>query len=184
MNVVGRDPAGGGSPAELEALRARLQAIARRRVAPDAVEDLVQEALRIVVERRLLAPGGGHTEGELRLAACFQVLRNVIGNHYQRERVRRRRLTGEDAAHGVAAEGPTPIEALESEQAVGLVERTLAIMASTDAACARYLRTLAGGVTPRDAARTESLEESAFYRRVYRCRQKLRALLEREGYFA
>lgn len=184
MNVVGRDSAGGDTPAELEALRARLHSIARRRVAPDAVDDLVQEALRIVVERQLLSRSGGHTEGELRLAACFQVLRNVIGNHYQRERVRRRRLTGEDAAHGVAAEGPTPIEALESAQAIGLLERTLEVLAATDAACARYLRALAGGATPRDAARAESLEETVFYRRVYRCRQKLRALLEREGYFA
>lgn len=184
MNVEDRDSPGGTSPAELEALRARLQGIARRRVTPDAVDDLVQEALRIVVERRLLDRDAGHTEGEMRLAACFQVLRNVIGNHYQRERVRRRRLTGEDAAYSVAADGPTPIEALESAQAVGLVERAIARMAATDAACARYLRTLANGVAPRDAARAESLEETAFYRRVYRCRQKLRALLEREGYFA
>ena len=36
MNVVGRDSAGGDTPAELEALRARMHSIARRRVSSAA----------------------------------------------------------------------------------------------------------------------------------------------------
>ncbi len=174
------------SPGELslDDLRARFTSLARRRVHPDAVEDLVQEALRIVVERRMIEPDSTGTGGTPRLAACFQVLRNVIGNHYQRERVRRRRLTVAEAGEAVRDVTPTPLEALETEQAVRTIEGALARMASTDAGCARYLAALAGGASPREVAQRESLEETVFYRRVYRCRQKLRTALAAMGYFA
>lgn len=183
MNVPEHDAPGTDEGLSLDSLRARFTSLTRRRVDADAVEDLVQEALRIVIERRMLDRDA--TEGGApRLAACFQVLRNVIGNHYQRERVRRRRLTAPEAADAVRDAAPTPLEALETAQAVRTIEAALARMAASDTGCARYLRALADGATPREVAARERLEETAFYRRVYRCRQKLRAALATAGYFA
>ncbi|MFN8588203.1 MAG: hypothetical protein U0704_10435 [Candidatus Eisenbacteria bacterium] len=167
----------------LEQLRARFTSLTRRRVHPDAVEDLVQEALRIVIERRMLDPQA-EAGASPRLAACFQTLRNVIGNHYQRERVRGRRLASADAGEAVSDGAPTPLEALESEQAVRTIETALDRMTATDPGCARYLNALAAGASPREVAARETLEETVFYRRVYRCRQKLRAVLATAGYFA
>ena len=167
----------------LKQLRERFVSITRRRVAPDAVEDIVQDAMRVVIERGLSGPGSMET-GEPALAWCFQVLRNVIGNHYQKERVRQRR-TGPDVddldPHDPA---PAPLEALASDEALRVVGDCLAEMAASDAGCARYLRRLVEGLAPRDLAREEDVTEAVLYRRVYRCRLKLRERLERRGYFA
>ena len=54
-------------------------------------------------------------------------------------------------------------------------------MATRDRDCARYLQRLFDGVAPGELARQEGLEEAALYRRVYRCRIKLRTLLARRG---
>lgn len=168
----------------LGALRARLLSVARRRVAPAAAEDLVQETLRILVEKGVRGPADEPPGGATAIVYAFRVLRNVIGNHYQRERVRTR-TSGPAAAAALAPDpAPTPLEALSSRQAVEIVRACLASMTSDDGACERYLRRLLEGLTPRDLAHEEGLEERVLYRRVYRCRLKLRALLEQRGVLA
>jgi DNA-directed RNA polymerase specialized sigma24 family protein len=168
----------------LSEVRARLAGLARRRVAADAVEDVVQDALRVIVERGLDSPGALADAGEPGLAWCFRVLRNVIGNHYQKERVQARRRDGGERAEAAHHPDPSPLESLASADSVRLVESCLAGMESTDPACARYLRRLGQGFSPRELAGEERLDEAVLYRRVYRCRIKLRALLEAKGYFA
>jgi DNA-directed RNA polymerase specialized sigma24 family protein len=163
----------------------RLVQVARRRVAPDAVEDLVQETLRIIVERGIRGPGDLAPDDQPGLAYSFQVLRNVIGNHYQKERTRRRRLVVvPPAGFEVADPAPEPLVALAAEDAARAVHACLDAMARTDAACARYMRGLADGRTPRELAREDAVAEPALYRRLYRCRVKLRALLAEKGIFA
>jgi RNA polymerase sigma factor (sigma-70 family) len=169
------------SDAWLFELRARCVAIARRRVEPDAVEDVVQEAMRVIVERGLQGPGGPDVEGRPPLAWCFQVLRNAIGNHYQKQRVRRARLAPLEAAEDRPDAGRTPLEALASGEAVRLLERALEAMSGGDPDCARRLRRLAEGDSPGALARAERVAEAAFYRRLYRCREKLRARLAELG---
>ena len=70
----------------LASLRVRFLAIAKRRVRPDDLEDVVQDALRIVHQK--------HREIEAErgmLMWSLAVLRNVIGNYYQaKERLTRR----------------------------------------------------------------------------------------------
>lgn len=184
MNPANPEPPLAVSGPWLIQLRERFVSVARRRVAPDAVEDVVQDALRIVVERGLEGPGALAEGGEPALAFAFRVLRNVIGNHYQKERVRRRRWEPEDRARSSPDSSPAPLEALESADALRLVESCLARMETRDPACARYLRRLADGAAPRELAGEERLAEAVLYRRVYRCRIKLRTLLEQNGYFA
>ena len=168
----------------LEALRARLLSVARRRVQPHAAEDIVQDTLRILLEKGLRGPGSEIVEGVAPMAYAFRVLRNVIGNHYQRERVRGRVHAPPAAGLSRPASDPTPLEALASDEAIGIVESCLDRMRDTDAACARYLRRLIEGRTPRDLAGEEKITEPVLYRRVYRCRLKLRALLAERGIFA
>jgi RNA polymerase sigma factor (sigma-70 family) len=162
----------------LAALRRRFQDVAGRRVSRDAVEDVVQDALRVVVEH-LRAEEGPATRPSL--AWCFQTLRNVIGDHYRRDRRARGRRA--DLAEGAVITGsdPDPIEALAAAEVVARVLEALETMASRDGACARYLRQLGAGIRPAELARDERVSEAVLYRRVYRCRQKLRALLEEKG---
>lgn len=168
----------------LAELRTRFMSVTRRRVTPDVVEDLVHEALRIVVEQGLTRPGAATLEGEAGFAFGFRVLRNVIGNHYQRLRTEQRRRDPAWPAVEFADPAPGPLLALERSEAFAAVRAGLAALAVTDKHCARYLSRLADGYLPREVAGEEEMDEALFYRRVYRCRKKLRVLLEQRGFFA
>jgi len=161
-------------------LRRQFLRLARRRVPEAVVEDLVQEALRIVVEKGITGPGelvDGHRPGA---AFAFRVLRNTIGNHYQRARTRSGDVSL-DAALGAADDAATPLEALAQTDAVAAVYSALDELARDDRACAQNLRRLAEGARAGELARTAGVEEAAFYRRIYRCRLKLRDLLRTKG---
>ncbi len=172
---------GRASEAWLAALRERFVAIARRRVPAEAVEDIVQDTLRVVVEKGWNGPGA-EVDGRPGLAWCMQALRNVIGNHYQRARVRAARSAGAAPLEAVADPGRDPLEALASRDAERLVHDALERMGATDPRCGWWLARLADGHTPGELARASSIEENAFYRRLWRCREKLRALLAERGW--
>jgi RNA polymerase sigma factor (sigma-70 family) len=165
----------------LSEVRVRFLAVARRRVPADAAEDVVQDAMRILVEKGALVPGAESPGGAPALAFAFAVLRNVIGNYYQRERTRRTVPDAEEAARQAPDPAPTPLEALAREERVRIVRESLEAMGRSDEACARYLQRLLDGASPRELASQEGLEEAVLYRRVYRCRVKLRGLLEERG---
>ena len=162
-------------------LRVRLLEVARRRVHADSVEDVVQDALRVIAEKGPPEIGGRTPEGRPALVWCFQVLRHTIGNHYQRERTRRARLAGDTALSRRADPGPAPLEALASREAVGMIHAALEALDREADRCARYLRSLAGGTPVGRLAVEEQVKEAILYRRIYRCREKLRQLLRERG---
>ena len=163
-------------------LRERFLSIARRRVPEDTAEDLVQEALRIIHEKAGFDPGADSVDGDPPLAWCFQVLRNVIGNHYQKERTRSR---PEDEAKRTEAASPltlpTPLEALESREVDELLAGAIGEVEREGGPCGGYLRRLAAGVEPAALADQDGVAPAILYRRLYRCRKKLRTILHRKG---
>ena len=94
----------------LAALRERFHDVASRRVPYEAVEDVVQEALRVVVEHL----PAQEAEERLSIAWCFQTLRNVIGDHYRRVRRACGRWAHLSEGAEVTSGEPDPIEALAS----------------------------------------------------------------------
>jgi RNA polymerase sigma factor (sigma-70 family) len=163
----------------LALLRKRFVEVASRRVGASDVEDVVQEALRVIAEKGL-GPLSGAIEGRPPVAWCFQVLRNAVGNHYHREDTRRRRLTARPDDDEVGAAHRTA-EELESTEALRLIEDALREMGRGDPSCARYLNRIVDGHRPQDVAEAEGLDPPVFYRRLYRCRRKLRDLLIARG---
>lgn len=161
----------------LELLRARLVEIAQRRVDASDVDDVVQDALRVIAEKRF-GPEDGAAGGRPELAWCFQVLRNTIGNHYRREETRRRRLVSTDPD---GASGQRFAEELGSHEALALIEDALHEMHRGDPRCARYLSRLIDSAKPHEVASEEGLDPPVFYRRLYRCRKKMRDLLTARG---
>lgn len=157
-------------------LRDRFVSVAARRVERDAVEDLVQDALRIVHEKAAVGPGT-LVDGKPALAWCFQVLRNVIGNHYQRRRSAAATL--DDQA--LTADDPTPLDRLEAADRVREVQAALAELERGSRSCGRYLRGVLGGVDPGDLATGDGIEPAVLYRRLYRCREQLRQILAARG---
>jgi len=168
----------------LTAVRREFVRIASRRVSADDVEDVVQDAMRVIAEKRM-DRGAEPVDGQMPLAWCFQVLRHTIGNHYQRERTRHRHLEGDagavDRAEGGPDSGPTSLEAMDSFATLTVIEDALGAMRRPDAKCARYLSRLADGERAGSIAESERIERAAFYRRLYRCRQKLRDILTAKG---
>jgi RNA polymerase sigma factor (sigma-70 family) len=170
----------------LAKLRERFVEGAARRVDGSDVEDVVQEALRIVVEKRAeveegIDAGSGTIDKLPPVAWCFQVLRNVIGNHYRREDVRKRRLQSQDDDGPAAATTVSLAETLDSRETLQLIEHALSEMRQSDPQCGRYISRLVEDARPQEVAEEEGLAPAVFYRRLYRCRQKLRQLLVARG---
>jgi RNA polymerase sigma factor (sigma-70 family) len=163
----------------LEKLRKRFVEVATRRVGESDVEDVVQDAMRVVAEKGL-GPGAEPIEGRPPVAWCFQVLRNAVGNHYRREETRQRRLVSSPTA-GDAEPSQRLVEELESVETLRLIEDALDEMRRGDPKCGRYLALLVDGARPQDVAVDEGIEAPVFYRRLYRCRRKLRELLVARG---
>lgn len=153
--------------------------LASRRVDEADVEDVVQEAMRVIAEKGI--DRGAEPVGDaMSMAWCFQVLRNTIGNHYQRQKTRQR-WTETDTDVVERAQNPRVIEAMDSETTLALIEGALGEMLQSDPKCAGYLSRLVDGARAGDIADGESIERATFYRRLYRCRQKLRELLTAKG---
>lgn len=167
-------PEASGAEAWYEALRRRFLSVARSRVPDTVLEDIVQDAIRIVHEKGLT----GATElvdGRPRLAWCFQVLRNVIGNYYTKKRERGRLLELNEPV----GSGPilSPAEALEQNELGRLIGEALLSMSREDGSCPRYLTAIAEGMRMADLAEREGVEPAILYRRVYRCRARFRKIL-------
>jgi RNA polymerase sigma factor (sigma-70 family) len=169
----------------LNQLRDRFVAVARRRVPAEAVDDVVQEALTVVYQKGISITQADSVDELPPLAWCFQVLRNMIGNFYQKQRTRSMVSVDDDLDRLDAADqGPTPLEALESGEMQRLVREALEVLAHDGSACRHYLLRLLEGITPADLASEEAIEPAVLYRRIYRCRTKLREILEQKGVLA
>lgn len=168
----------------LRALRKQFERIAARRVGRDDVQDVVQEAMRIVAEKGIEEQAAG--EGALpHLGWCFQVLRHTIGNHYRRERTRKQRFVSDsdlpdEETSGLDAPGPI-VEAFGSADTLRLIEAAIADLEREQPQCGRYVSQLVAGMRPHEIATAAGLDGPVFYRRLYRCRQKLRVLLTARG---
>jgi DNA-directed RNA polymerase specialized sigma24 family protein len=148
-------------------LRQRFSEIAARRVPESAVDDVVQDALGIV-----LAKGG--TQPDLRWS--FAVLRNVIGNYYQK-----RRHHDSLEAVEVADDRPDALAALTTDERHRTIRTAVDELRLDRPDCAAWLWSLAQGTKAGELAARAQLDRDAFYRKIYRCRQQLAAILRRKG---
>ena len=137
-------------------------------------EDVVQDALRIVVEK---APSETPD-----LAWCFQVLRHTIGNHYRRERTRRRWVEQDPEGDKVArAEDTGMLEAMELREVTEVFSASIRELGGPEDRCRGYLGRMLEGSSPNDLASEEGIDPAVLYRRLYRCRQRLREILRKKG---
>lgn len=170
-----------------ENLRVRFLGIAKRRVQQDNLEDLVQEALQIVLRK---AREQHRTENVL--VWSLTVLRNVIGNHYQaRRRETERMVTGEDILDNVADATAGPDQMPETDPHL---ENALASLAERFPRCGKIfagiLASLELGGGPREVSQralesiqrtTPEMTRGGFYTALHRCRSQLRAILDKES---
>jgi RNA polymerase sigma factor (sigma-70 family) len=150
------------------------------------VEDLCQDALRIILERGIGDPRAADVDGRPALAWCLQVLRNTIGNYYQRERTRSSRANAveEETVDHTPSAPRTPLESLETRETLSLLVDAIDALSDSGEGCRRYLHELLEGRSPAEIASVAGVPAAAFYRRLYRCRQRLRELLLARGVLA
>ncbi|MFH1845911.1 MAG: hypothetical protein ABIF77_22230 [bacterium] len=195
LDTLSRRALAGDSQAEtafFHQLRVRFLTIAKRRVRPDSLEDVVQDALRIVHEK--------HTErGDERgiLMWSLTVLRNVIGNYYQaKERQQRHEAQVEnlEALPAASSLGPslawTGADPDDFSETGALVRKAVAVLAEKSPRCGFYfqriLESLDLGGGPREISQRAlewvqrdepDLTRGSFYTALHRCRARLREIL-------
>lgn len=172
-----------------EELRVRFLALSKRRVQPDHVEDVVHDALGVVL-RKYREPG---RESGI-LVWSLTVLRNVIGNHYQRRRRDGERTTQVEDWRTVPSAAVTvdPTADLSDAEAADRIERAIALLGERSARCGTLFRHILGSLTAGGGQREISgralasvqkelpdLTRNSFYVALHRCRAQLRVILDR-----
>jgi DNA-directed RNA polymerase specialized sigma24 family protein len=159
-------------------LNVRFSQIAKRRVRNDDAEDVVQDALRIVAERY-----GNRAEQVRTLAFSLTVLRNVIGNYYQKRERTDRGQPFDEGLHGYYTDSPDMVR----EQ----VKKALVILAEEAPRCGLIFeallesldlgggsREVSGRLFEKLQSRLEGITRNAFHVALHRCRDRLRTILE------
>jgi DNA-directed RNA polymerase specialized sigma24 family protein len=172
-----------------EDLRVRFLAIAKRRVQPDHVEDVVHEALGVVLSKYGALPRDRNI-----LLWSLTVLRNVIGNHYQsRRRDHDRTVQVEDWRTVPAASLATdPMADLAGGESAELLQQAITDLARRSPRCgtifAHILGSVEAGGGPREISQRAlelvqrelpDMSRNTFYVALHRCRAQLRGLLDR-----
>ena len=159
----------------LSLLRQRFAEIAARRVPEDAVEDIVQDALGIVLAK---GPAEAHREGRIdpSLRWSFNVLRNVIGNWYQK----RRRHEGLENLQ-LADDRPDALASLTTAERAQTIRIAVDELRVKRPDCADWLWSMAQGTKAGILAARARMEQAVFYRKIYRCRKMLAEILLRKG---
>jgi RNA polymerase sigma factor (sigma-70 family) len=149
-------------------LRTRLLTLAKYRI-PEAAEDMVHETLLIVYQHL----GEFHSVEGL-LAFSNQVLRNKIGNLYQR-RYRR--------GHSELEEGDASYRienGIEQDELERIVLNSIETLRQKHPDCGEILSFLYTGLEPTEISRRLGITKSKLKVRTFRCRQALRHLLSAE----
>lgn len=193
--LADRASAGDGlaESALFQSLRVRFVSIAKRRVREDDVDDVVQDALRIVhgkYRTRSSPPGV--------LVWSLAILRNVIGNYYQARKSESGRVAPGDgvngrrvAFEGVAAGGWPEPEGDMVDQIVAAIET----LSRREPRCGKIFRGILKSLELGGGQREVSgrvlnfvhrdvpeMTRGAFYVALHRCRSHLREILqEMEG---
>ncbi len=167
-------------------LRVRFLEIAKRRVRKDDAEDVVQDALRIAHMR--------YTQREIRsgmLSWSLVVLRNVIGNYYQKRGRLDRGETFDDRLHGSLGTGRMGAdEDLVAREATRAVLEAAARLGRREPRCGSFFRHVleslgeggdAGEITGRAMAQLRAdfpgMSRGSLYVAIHRCRNRLREIL-------
>jgi DNA-directed RNA polymerase specialized sigma24 family protein len=152
----------------LDLLEQRIASVARKRVPQDAVKDVVQDTLIRLVEK--LPELTADTDV---LPYTFIIMRNVIGNYYQGERIREKFLDLD--SHVI----PTnPLQALETRMNL---DHVLEECRKVNGDFARIVEMVLEGYSKEEIMKDRNLATlEALHTRIHRGRKQLRAVLHAE----
>jgi len=152
----------------LSLLQERIAYVARRRVPENAVQDIVQETLLVLLNKLPELDSGRDI-----LAYTFRILRRVIGNYYQTEKTLRKHFqpqTFEPAAH--------PFEKLDSEI---YLDQILEKCRQVNGDYSKIIKMVRDGYSIEEiAVETGCSSNQALYNRIHRSRRLLKKIIAEE----
>lgn len=172
-----------------EELRVRFLPLAKKRVQPDHVEDVVHDALGIVLRKYR----DRSCESGI-LVWSLTVLRNVIGNHYQARRRDQERTILVDDWQTVPSASLTadPFGTIDADEAADRLEFAISELSLRSPRCGTIFGHILESMVHEDGQREISqrafelvrrdlpdLTRNTFYVALHRCRAQLRSLLDR-----
>lgn len=169
-NEVGKiiSPDALGSEKFFESIRLRMIAVARKRIQGDASQDVVQEAMMILNSKLDQVKD----EKEV-LPFAFQILRNCIGNYYNKVRREQRIIEFSDSAEqaGIVDENSDWLE---------ILTKAISHLRVDSPRCAQLFEALLGSAEIEDLRKLLDLTADNVYRTLYRCRNRLKKILTEE----
>ena len=151
-----------------EFVRSKLLLLARYRV-PEGAEDIVQESLIVILRNFSQFDSLGGL-----LAFSHNVLRNKVGNVYQR-RDRHKRVDLVDTELPYSVDDKSDAAELDR-----IVQRSIRKLGQDRPDCQTILECLYFGLDPDEISERLGISKSNLKVRTFRCRQALRDLLRRD----
>jgi RNA polymerase sigma factor (sigma-70 family) len=159
-------------------IRQKIVRLAQKRLQREEVEDVVQQTLSTLWERRISIRDPNHL-----LPFIFQILRNKLGDTYRRKKLKKEtQVSGSrvlDSLQNPAAETP---ELLLEEKELGRILRdAIDICAAENGTWGKVLKLLQQGLS-REEIQKElgEIPMATVYTRIYRARQSLMKILREE----
>jgi DNA-directed RNA polymerase specialized sigma24 family protein len=162
----------------LPPLRVRLTRLAKQRLEGEEAEEVVQETLGTLWEKRLSVRDPGHL-----LPFLLQTLRYKIGNAYLRARRERSRRSDEDGLPEAAADPSKvhPEALLAASEAESIVARAIQACAAESQVLGEVLQHLREGKSPGEIQRALGNPPMGTVRtRICRARKRLREILRED----
>jgi len=156
----------------LPSLRGRLTAIAKHRLEGGEAEEVVQDTLVILWEKRASVRDGTHL-----IQFAFQTLRHLIGNVHAMRRRHSAATSPElpGSAHGSWGQ---PEHGAREEEMDRLLDEAIARCASENESWGRILGWLRDGHTPAEVGeKLGDVPVATVYTRIHRARERLREIL-------
>ncbi|HXF04944.1 MAG TPA: sigma-70 family RNA polymerase sigma factor [Blastocatellia bacterium] len=151
-------------------LRARISALAKYRIGTD-YEDVVQETLMTVYEHLNELRDAEHL-----LMFATKVLRNKIGNFYQKQERQSRYLEGQRRRHPIY----NPYELWDLQESVKILAHALDRLGQRRPQCRDLLLGLADGASIEELCEEFDIPPTRIHYRIFRCRRALRSILVNE----
>lgn len=161
----------------LPALRERLARLAKQRLPEASAEDVVQETLETLWRRRDQLRDAGHV-----LPFVFQVLRNKIGNAYQRlDRQRATERPERDCPDNPGPAHAHPYRIVAGAQLERILREAIDRCAAEHELWGRVLRFLSEGKSPAEIhSALGDVPMATVHTRIHRARQRLKEILARD----
>ena len=159
-------------------IRQKIGRLAQKRLQREEVEDVVQQTMSTLWEKRASVRGPDHL-----MPFIFQVLRNKLGDAYRRKKLNTEmHVSGPEVLNSLNNQTlDTPELILEEKELERILGRAIDLCASENGHWGKILRLLQQGRT-KEEIRKEigNIPMATVYTKIYRARQRLMKILEDE----